>query len=186
MLDGLACLGMAAASAQPLEFGAQVGALGRPAASAHRPRWRRATSSPPATGRIYVLRRIRDAPGGRPPSSARRAESPKRPMSTPISAMMHSAARRSTPVMVSSSSISAAKGPSAGRSRREVLDRLVQKVELGQDLFHDEPMVGDEAARRCPAQHGILRAACAGKLGGNLRVMRGHARWSGVRVRSIA
>jgi hypothetical protein len=33
---------------------------------------------------------------------------------------------------------------------REILDRLVQKVELGRDLFHDEPMVGHEAALQCP------------------------------------
>jgi hypothetical protein len=56
---------------------------------------------------------------------------------------------------------------------REVLDRLVQKVELGQDLFHDQPMVGHEAALQCPTQQGNLRTQpAAGQLGKNLRVTR--------------
>ena len=84
--------------------------LERPAASAH---WAKVLAShlgPLRDWPDFCLPADSWWPGHLPAQEARRADGPKRAMSVPISATMHSAARRSTPVMVPSSSTSGTKG----------------------------------------------------------------------------
>jgi hypothetical protein len=66
-------------------------------------------------------------------------------MSTPISAMIASAARRSTPVTVRYRSTSAERGDHPVDLGGQLGDRPVQEVDLGQDGADHQSMMGPEA-----------------------------------------
>ena len=98
------------ASGEPPELGGQVGVAG---VRRRRRTWLRISPSQRLPWLVRAGRRLPPVmlfPGQTPAHEARWAAVGNRAMSTPISAMMHSAARLPTPVIVSSRSRASAKG----------------------------------------------------------------------------
>ena len=101
-------------------------------------------------------------PGHTPAHEARCLGVGNAVMSTPISAISTSAVRCLTPGMRHQQvTLARRKGRSAPRSRRESVDRLVEEVDVREDLPDDQRVLGVEAPLERLAQRGDLLAQLA-------------------------
>ena len=168
--DGLARLGMAEAAPEAAELGAQVGALrasrglGRLGEGGAQPLGALAGPARAALAGGLVEARAAGPPRRQP---GRAAEARHVHADLGDEAM---AVRRSTPGIVSRSASSGSKGAiTRSTSVLSRLDRLVEVVELGQDLAHQQRVVAREATPERLPQEGQLRPQPApGKLGEDL------------------